>query len=79
MGGTFNPIHNAHLDIAQKALTQFDLDMVFFMTNGNPPHKTDMPVLDSKIRHKMVTLATDGSENFFSHDYEVNKDSYSYT
>ena len=39
MGGTFDPIHNGHLHLAQTALTQFDLDQIWFMPNGMPPHK----------------------------------------
>ena len=33
MGGTFDPIHNGHLHLAQTALTQFDLDQIWFMPN----------------------------------------------
>lgn len=39
MGGTFDPIHNGHLHLAQTALTQFDLDQIWFMPNGMPPPK----------------------------------------
>ena len=37
MGGTFDPIHNGHLHLARTALTQFDLDQIWFMPNGMPP------------------------------------------
>ena len=36
MGGTFNPIHNGHLAIAQKAREQFALEKVLFMPSGIP-------------------------------------------
>ena len=39
MGGTFNPIHLAHLYIAYEAKEQLNLDKVIFMPAGNPPHK----------------------------------------
>ena len=38
MGGTFDPIHNAHLMLAEYAYREFALDEVWFMPNGNPPH-----------------------------------------
>ena len=39
MGGTFDPVHNAHLVLAEQAYSQFSLDEVWMMPNGNPPHK----------------------------------------
>ena len=41
MGGTFDPVHNAHLALAQQAYRQFSLDEVWMLPNGNPPHKRD--------------------------------------
>ena len=38
-GGTFNPIHSAHLEMARQAADQFQLDRVLFIPAGNPPHK----------------------------------------
>lgn len=42
MGGTFNPVHNAHLIIAENAREEYSLDKVIFITGGNPPHKKVM-------------------------------------
>ena len=39
MGGTFNPIHNAHLMMAQAAYEQYKLDEIWFMPSAKPPHK----------------------------------------
>ena len=39
MGGTFDPIHNGHLMLGEYAYREFKLDQVWFMPNGNPPHK----------------------------------------
>ena len=39
LGGTFDPIHNAHIEIAKTALNQFNLDKVMIMPTPNPPHK----------------------------------------
>ncbi len=79
MGGTFNPVHNAHIELAKKALDQFGLDKVLFITNGNPPHKKHTSILDASIRHKMVTLAIKDYPQFEACDYEVLKQTPSYT
>ena len=39
MGGTFDPIHIGHLLLGEFAYEQFHLDEVWFLPNGNPPHK----------------------------------------
>ncbi|MCD7818769.1 MAG: nicotinate-nucleotide adenylyltransferase [Lachnospiraceae bacterium] len=39
MGGTFDPIHNGHLALAEYAYRQYDLEKVLFLPAGNPPHK----------------------------------------
>lgn len=77
MGGTFNPIHNGHLIVAQYAMEQYGLDEVIFMTGGNPPHKNQ--VTDCRLRYEMVKLALGGFEKFTADDYEVKKADYCYS
>ena len=77
MGGTFNPIHSAHLLIAEMAREQYALDRVIFMTSGNPPHKTALT--DAEHRFNMTRLAIEGNEYFTDDDYEIKKNSKSYT
>ena len=79
MGGTFNPIHNAHIEIAKSACEQFNLDKVLFITSGNPPHKKNQTIISSYLRHKMVTEAIKNYDKFEPCDYEVKKETYSYT
>ena len=79
MGGTFDPIHTAHIEIAKCAREQYDLDEVIFMTSGNPPHKRGQNVTDAKARLEMVRIAIDGIDGFRASDYEVNKTEYSYS
>ncbi len=79
LGGTFDPIHNGHLKIAEAALKEYHLDRVIFLTSGNPPHKKDRRILDAKIRHIMVKRATSGIDGFEPCDWEVNRKEYSYT
>ncbi len=56
-GGTFDPIHNAHLRIASEAMKRFALDRVLFIPAGNPPHKESSGVTPYEDRFHMVELA----------------------
>ena len=56
MGGTFDPIHNGHLMLGEYAYREFKLDQVWFMPNGNPPHKQDSVFQTTREdRMEMVT------------------------
>ena len=79
MGGTFNPIHLAHLYIAYEAKEQLNLDKFIFIPAGNPPHKKNNGIIDAEYRYNMVKKAIEGYEDFIISDYEVNKNGYSYT
>jgi len=74
-GGTFDPVHNAHMIIAQYAKEQYDIDRLIFMPGGNPPHKKN--VTDKKFRYEMTKLAI--GDNFEISDFEVNREEYSYS
>ena len=50
MGGTFNPIHNVHLLMAEEAARQFELDEVWFMPSKNPPHKKESDIVSAEHR-----------------------------
>lgn len=78
-GGTFNPVHNAHIQIANRALSELGLDFVIMMTGGNPPHKKDELIPDAKLRHIMLKLAVKGNDRLIPCDYEVKRTDYSYT
>lgn len=79
MGGTFNPIHLAHLYIAYEAKETLNLDKVIFMVAGNPPHKKESSVIDSNYRYDMVKMAIKDYSGFEISDYEIQKQGYSYT
>lgn len=79
MGGTFNPVHNAHLQLAVCAKEQYSLDAVIFMTSGNPPHKKHKDIPEGKIRLEMLKIAISGKEDFFADDFEVKSKEYSYS
>ncbi|HLH42597.1 MAG TPA: nicotinate-nucleotide adenylyltransferase [Bryobacteraceae bacterium] len=61
-GGTFDPIHSAHLTVAREAADAFSLDQVLFIPSSNPPHKgANAPYED---RYRMVELACAGDARF---------------
>ena len=67
LGGTFNPIHNGHIAIANYAMEQCGLDKVVVMTGYVPPHKCGS-IPDARIRHKMVCAAAADYKNIFPDD-----------
>jgi len=64
LGGTFDPIHHAHLVAAQEALHALALDCVLFVPAGNPPHKPAQPISAAYHRVAMVSLAIAGRPGF---------------
>ena len=56
-GGTFDPIHTAHLQIADEAQKRFNLDKVLLVPAANPPHKEGIHVTPFEDRFQMVRLA----------------------
>jgi len=79
IGGTFNPIHLAHLYIAYEAKCQLNLDKVIFMPAGSPPHKKNERILEASLRYKMVEEAIKKYEDFEISNYEIEKKDFSYT
>jgi len=56
-GGTFDPIHNAHLEIARAAADRFDLTKILFVPAANPPHKPGGAIASYEDRVRMAELA----------------------
>jgi nicotinate-nucleotide adenylyltransferase len=61
-GGTFDPIHTAHLRVAREAADTFALDRVLFIPAGNPPHKSAGESFAD--RFAMAELACQGEARF---------------
>jgi nicotinate-nucleotide adenylyltransferase len=63
-GGTFDPIHNAHLEIARAAADRFGLAKVLFVPAANPPHKPGGTSASYEDRVRMTELACAGDPRF---------------
>lgn len=80
MGGTFDPIHIGHLILAEKAYEELDLDEVWFMPSGNPPHKQNRAGRASdKQRVEMVRRAIADNPHFRLSTEEMHPEGYTYT
>lgn len=77
MGGTFDPIHNGHLMLGACAYDKFNLDSVWFLPNGNPPHKKEET--NTKDRLEMVRLAIEKDERFVLNTYEAKQSGKCYS
>lgn len=80
LGGTFNPIHNGHIDIALNAMEQYpDMESVVFMPNNLPAYKNTWDIVDSEHRLNMLLIATRGYDNMFISDLEIKRGGITYT
>lgn len=79
LGGTFNPIHNAHRIMAQAAYEQYQLDEVWFMPSKEPPHKKKDNIVSKEHRCRMIQFAIDGVEHFSLSSLELQREGITYT
>lgn len=79
IGGTFDPIHNGHLIIAENSRKTFNLDKVIFMPAGIPPHKRDKDISSNLHRYNMTLLAINSNRYFLISDLELKKEGISFT
>jgi len=79
LGGTFDPIHIAHLLLAEQAREQLQLDRVLFIPAGDPWRKAHRKVAPAKDRLAMTRLAIAGEAGFEVDDCEVTRDGPTYT
>ena len=78
-GGSFNPIHSGHINLAVSVMEKLMLDKVVFIPSGLAPHKSSSEYADSADRLEMCRLATEEYESFEVSDYEINKSGKSYS
>ena len=78
-GGSFNPIHNAHIKLAQRFVSEVELDKVAFVPTHITPLKNNSAIVSSEHRFNMCELALKGYENFFVSDAEIKREGTSYS
>lgn len=78
LGGTFDPIHKAHLELARTALLEAALDRVVFVVAGRPPHKTGDVHASPEHRLKMAQAAIAADPPLNVSDIEITRDGPSY-
>ena len=61
-GGTFDPIHNGHIQVAREVARRFSLDRVLMIPAATPPHKNLKSIADAYHRHAMTVLAAYGRQ-----------------
>ena len=79
LGGTFDPIHKAHLAMALAAKEQYALDEVWMMPDREPPHKFNESLTTAGDRLAMVKLAVQSFDGLVASDYELRRTGMTYT
>ena len=79
LGGTFNPIHSAHIMLAETAGERLQLDRVLIMPSNNPPHKANAAIASDEDRSEMVKLAIKGHDRLEYSDFEMKREGITYT
>lgn len=77
LGGTFDPIHNGHIQLAKEAISVGNLDRVLFLVSKMPPHKSTCA--SDQQRFTMVQLALQGESKLETCDIEIQREGKSYT
>ena len=78
-GGTFDPVHNGHIAVAQMVCSQVELDEIIFVPAGKPRLKASEPLATGNMRMDMVNLAVAPFSMFSATDMEINRQGTTYT
>lgn len=79
LGGTFDPVHNGHIGLAEDARDQAGLEKVLLIPAKLQPFKLDKKVTDGFHRMEMLKLAVNNISGLAASDYELCQDQISYT
>ena len=78
-GGSFNPIHNAHIALGKTMLSAMSLDEVWFMVSPQNPLKQNTTLLEEEIRLMLTRMALEDEPQLTASDYEFHLPRPSYT
>jgi nicotinate-nucleotide adenylyltransferase len=79
LGGTFDPVHNGHLAIADHLLNTFRLDSLLFVPAARPPHKNHLETTPFQDRLAMLETAVRSDQRFLVSDLEAHRNGPSYS
>ena len=79
LGGTFNPVHHGHLQLATGVLNRTQLDQILFIPAATPPHKDDADLADISHRLRMLEWALTTCPDFFLSTIECTSPGPAYT
>lgn len=79
LGGTFDPVHNGHLEIAREVEKELGLDKMLFMPAGQSPFKLDYEVTPAEQRMEMLRLALEEKPDYEISKLEIERPGVSYT
>ena len=79
LGGTFDPVHKGHVEIAKSVLKQTGAEKILFIPSGNPPHKDERMVTDKFHRLNMLNMAVEGEKDFVVSTIEIDREGKTYT
>ena len=77
-GGTFDPVHNGHMQLANRAIQEVKLTKLLFVPAASPPHKHEI-IASFKHRIAMLELVCKGSKHFLCSSIEAELPKPSYT
>lgn len=78
-GGSFNPVHNGHIHLAETAVEEFGLDIVYFVPSKISPHRSVEEYVPETDRLEMLKLVCKKNNSFRVSDYELRSDRVSYS
>ena len=78
-GGTFDPVHLGHVEVARKVLELFEIDELLFVPARMAPHKLTAEVTAAIHRHAMLVLATQDEPRLYVSTFEIEAEDRRYT
>ena len=79
LGGSFNPVHLAHLRVAEEIRERYALDQVRLIPASTPPHKVHADLAPASHRLRMLELAVEGAPALVASPIEIDRGGTSYT